>query len=81
MSNDSFIETRNVTYSELFIVMILENMEAHGINGDFYGYWIDLIYLGKRGIFRILCKDKDRLLIGKRFPPRVRRPNEKERML
>lgn len=72
LSNDTFIETRKITIKEYYIVMVLEDMVSHGIYDDFVGYTIDYIYLGKRGIFRILCKGKDKLLIGRRYPPRTR---------
>ncbi len=75
MSNDSFVETRRIRYFEFYILMMLENMAAHGINEEFYGYTIDLIYLGKKGTFRVLCKGNNRLLIGRRYPPRIRKAN------
>lgn len=75
-SNDSFIEKRKITLVELYILMILEDMASHGINESIAGYTIDLIYLGKRGIFRILCKGNSKLLIGRRYPPRIRKFTE-----
>ena len=53
--------------------MILEDMASHGMHNEFLGYTIDYVYLGKKGIFRILCKSQDKLLIGKRYPPRIRK--------
>lgn len=72
-SNDSFIEKRKITIVEFYILMILEDMASHGIHESIAGYTIDLIYLGKRGIFRILCKGDSKLLIGRRYPPRMRK--------
>ena len=72
-SNDSFIEKRKITIVEFYILMILEDMASHGIQESIAGYTIDLIYLGKKGIFRILCKGNSKLLIGRRYPPRIRK--------
>lgn len=77
-TKDTFIEKRKITLSEFYILMILEDMASHGITESIAGYTIDLAYLGKRGIFRILCKGNSKLLIGRRYPPRMRRCMEIE---
>lgn len=75
--NNAFIETREITFFEFYIILILEDMASHGINGYFAGYSIEYIYLGKRGVFRILSNNNDKLLVGKRYPPRVRETKSK----
>ena len=77
LHNNAFIETREITFFEYYIILILEDMASHGINGYFAGYSIEYIYLGKRGIYRVLCNENDKLLIGKRYPPRVRETKNK----
>lgn len=72
-TNGSFIEKRKITLAEFYIIMILEDMASHGINGSIAGYTIDLIYLGKKGVFRILCRGNNKLLIGRRYLPRMRK--------
>lgn len=75
IKNDNFIEKRTITLTELYILKILEDMASHGLDESFVGYTIDLIYLGERGTFRVLCKDNNKLFIGSRNPPRIRKYN------
>jgi hypothetical protein len=80
--DSSFIEKRELTLSEYQLVLLLEDMESHGIKGEFLGYYIDIIHLGKRGSFRVLCKGNQKILVGKRYPPRTRKnTNDKEEFL
>ena len=79
-TNDNFIEKRAITLTEHYILIILENMAAHGLNESYLGYTIDLIYLGERGIFRVLCKDKTKLYIGRINPPRIRSYNKNSKL-
>lgn len=74
--HNSFIEKRELTLSEYQLVLLLEDLESHGIIGDFLGYRIELIDLGKRGLFRVLCKGTEKVLVGKRHPLRSRKDSE-----
>lgn len=70
--NEVFIEKRKLTLVEFFMTMILEDMACHGISEEIKGYSIDLVYLGKKGTFRVLKNGKEQVLVGRRYPPRVR---------
>jgi hypothetical protein len=70
--NEVFIEKRKLTIVEFFMTTILEDMACHGIFEEIKGYSIDLVYLGRKGNFRILKNGKEQVLVGRRYPPRVR---------
>ena len=70
--NETFVERRKLTPIEFFIILILEDMACHGIHEGLVGYSIEMTNLGKRGLFSILKTNKERVLIGRRYPPRIR---------
>lgn len=74
-----FIEKRKLTPIEFIMVLILEDMACHGLYDEFFGYSIDLVNLGKRGIFRVLKHDGDSVLVSRRYPPRIRQAKRKKR--
>ena len=47
-------------------------MACHGIHEGLVGYSIEMTNLGKRGLFSVLKTNKERVLIGRRYPPRIR---------
>lgn len=71
-----FVEKRKLTPLEFFVVLILEDMACHGIQEELAGYSIDMVNLGKRGLFRVLKTNKERVLVGRRYPPRIRIPKK-----
>lgn len=56
------------------MVMLLEDYASHGLSHN-SEYSIDESFLGKKGIFRILCKGDEKILVGRRYPPRTRHQN------
>ena len=70
--NETFVERRKLTPIEFFIILILEDMACHGIHEGLVGYSIEMTNLGKRGLFSVLKTNKERVLIGRRYPPRIR---------
>ena len=75
-SNNHFIEKRTLTPTELSLVQILEDIEAHGFSGNYYGYWVETIHLGKSGTNVVLCNKNEKLLIRKKNSIRVRKATE-----
>jgi hypothetical protein len=73
MDANAFVEKRKLTLKEFLIINLLEDTASHGLTPQIGDYSIELIHLGKRGVFRILCHGKDKLLVGRRYPPRVRK--------
>jgi hypothetical protein len=76
--NDHFIEKRKLSTLEVYLVKVLEDIEVHGLTGDYYGYWLETIHLGKRGEYRVLCNKKEKILIGKRKSLRIRKESENQ---
>ena len=77
MTHKTFIEKRKLSLLEYIMVMLLEDYASHGLchNSD---YSIDDIFLGKKGIFRVLCKGDEKILVGRRYPPRIRHQKNQE---
>ena len=70
--NEAFVEKRKLTPIEFFVIIVLEDMACHGIQEELGGYSIDMVNLGKRGLFRVLKTNKEKVLVGRRYPPRIR---------
>lgn len=58
--------------------MLLEDYASHGLSYPNNEYSIDLSFLGKRGVFRILCLGNEKILVGRRYPPRPRHKKNNE---
>lgn len=74
--NNHFVEKRTLTPTEQSLVQILEDIEAHGFSGDYYGYWIEIIHLRELGTYLTLCNKNEKLLIRKKDSIRVRKSAE-----